>query len=437
MDLYMSTRYASAVISIAVAMSGAYLTFLLTKSKRVALINLVLLSLNWKLIVHGHYANADIFLTLFTTLSLIFAYDYLVNKKDDRRVIFLSVALGLAVGTKITAGMMLPLFVILFIYRKDVMGFLGFIFTVLATFMITNPFSIALNFEFINRIREMATKEAGMVFDSVDPNPMKYMLASIFMLTPFVAAFAAKGVTETIAFLRNKQDRNTNGSIFHILLLSLVIEYLLFFSLQQRRVDRWLLPILPILFLYASLGVASISKIKSKVLKLLLGVICILGISYYYIYFNFLLLQQFQRYTPKAQAYLWLQSNTSPLETKLAYTEEGLDPINKLPNGKAIQFAVYESKGAAETIPQNPYLYNYIIISSRSMENFKREAVRNKYPIYSNRWIQFEDTLNNSGDFELIKSFVLPKPNLIPLSDVYIYRNNNLKVPGNLGLLGT
>lgn len=59
------------------------------------------------------------------------------------------------------------------------------------------------------------------------------------------------------------------------------------------------------------------------------------------------------------------------------------------------------------------------------MQNFKREEVIKKYPQYVERWNNFENTLTDKNKFEMIKEFSLPKPNLIPLSDVYIFKNMN------------
>jgi len=59
------------------------------------------------------------------------------------------------------------------------------------------------------------------------------------------------------------------------------------------------------------------------------------------------------------------------------------------------------------------------------MSYYKNEVVKQKYPIYFKRWNEFEISLFNSKDFEMIKEFTLTKPNLTNLSDVYIFKNLN------------
>jgi len=61
------------------------------------------------------------------------------------------------------------------------------------------------------------------------------------------------------------------------------------------------------------------------------------------------------------------------------------------------------------------------------MENHRRPEVKEAYPEYYLRWNGFFRTLNTTEKFELVKDFSLSKPNLIPLSDVFIYRNLDKK----------
>ena len=57
-----------------------------------------------------------------------------------------------------------------------------------------------------------------------------------------------------------------------------------------------------------------------------------------------------------------------------------------------------------------------------NLSDFKKLEVVKKYPNYTEAWNNFEQELHNESKYTLIKSFVLSKPNLIPLSDVYIYK---------------
>lgn len=414
MDIYVYLRTLTGIFSFLIVPTIYYLYLKLFKDMFGALFSFFLLAFNWRLIVHSHYVNADIFITILLSLSFLTMYLYKTGKKDTLYTILSGILFGLAVGTKITVLLTLPLYWYLFIKKKDIRGLVAFSFIIFGAFMLSNPFSIIYANDFVFRIYTMLFKEAGLVFDSVDLNPFKYVIALSWISTLPVLLLSVFGIYKTY---RGGKDKS-----FHIFLLGNVILYLIFYSLQSRRVDRWLLPILPLIILYASFGISSIKKKLN-----FFGNLLVFG---YYLYFPILLLTQFQQNTPKSSAYLWMRENTiidDPTIKTLVYTEEGLDPMNKLPYSKVYQYNVYEGDGAHLFLPDDPYLYNYVILSSRPMENYKRVPVGDKYPEYHKAWESFENEVTNN--FELIQSFELSKPNLIPLSDVYIYENLTINNP--------
>jgi len=413
--LFIFMRVVNAVVSMLIPILGAYLACSIYKNKSVTLTILALITFNWKLIVHAHYLNQDMFLTvlLLATTAMLFKYYISTNTSAYTLYTTLSgIIFGFAVGTKITALISIPVVALLFVKKKDLYGLVGFGLLALGSYALTNPFSVLFFQDFIFRVYRMTTVEAGLVFDSVDSNPVKYIWALVFTVTPLLAMLSFYGKFISL----KKRDANF---VFHIFLMATVLVYFFFFSIQSRRVDRWLLPILPVLLVYAGYGIVGLLQSLTRVQK----IISLIVISLLYLYFPILLLWQFGRYTPKSEAYLWSKQNLPALAKKLVYTEEGLDPMNKLDGAKVYQFEVYESKGAQFFSP-DPLLasYNYVIISSRPMQNFKRKEVRTKYPVYAQNWDSFEKTLNDETKYEVIKEFVLPKPNLIPLSDVYIYK---------------
>ena len=75
-DLYVWLRSINALVSFLVVAGGTWLAYLMFKNKFIALISFVLLSLNWKFIVHAHYLNQDIFLTLLLIGCFIFLYKF-------------------------------------------------------------------------------------------------------------------------------------------------------------------------------------------------------------------------------------------------------------------------------------------------------------------------------------------------------------------------
>jgi hypothetical protein len=259
----------------------------------------------------------------------------------------------------------------------------------------------------------MGTKEAGMVFDSVNYSPAKGVSGLIQMLGIPIIVLALSGIYKTF---QEKKEQKT----FNLFLTLNILIYLIFFSIQSRRVDRWLLPILPILVIYAAIAWNYLAEKVRMAAPLAIILLTVIGLFPNTLH----LLYQFKRFTPKAEAYIWMQKNTDPLKTKLVITEEGLDPMNKLPMTRVLQYEVYEAQGASLSYPPDPAPYNYVVLSSRPMQNFKNPDVMKKYPDYSTRWAEFEQKILNGNEYKMIKGFGNPKPNLIPLSDVYIYEKN-------------
>lgn len=380
-----------------------------------------LLAFNWKLIVHAHYVNADIVLTVLLGLVFLLTVAYFENT-SRANLLVLGLVFGLAVGTKITALISLPLLLYILFVKKDAYGAVAFLFLTLLGFILTNPFSIIFMDDFVFRIYSMLFKEGGLVFDSVDTNPFKYLLALVSMTSPIVGIVFVAGIVHAVA---KKAVAIVNKLSLHIFLLGNVAVYLIFFSVQSRLVDRWLLPVLPIIFVYFAYFFSELVKIFS-----LKKVVFMTTLAIAYLYYPTVLLTQFQRYTPKSEAYLWAQKNILPISTKLVITEEGLDPMNKLPFSTVEQFNVYEADGAQFNFPPDPLLYDYVILASKPMTNFKRPEVVKKFPYYAQKWQEFENAVLDERKFDLVQSFALPKTfigisNLVNLSDVFVYKKKS------------
>jgi len=413
--LYIFLRSINSLLSLLIIPTISYLYYKLFKDKLGTAIAFTLLAFNWKLISHAHYVNMDIFITILLCATYLTAYLYQEGKRDSLYTYLVGILFGLAVGTKITVLITLPLYWFIFLRKQDSRGFVAFHFLIFGTFIVTNPFSMIFASDFVFRIYSMLFKEAGLVFDSVDLSSFKYIFGLSWISTLPILILSLLGITKI---------KDNKG--FHFFLLGNVLIYLLFYSIQSRRVDRWLLPILPIIILYASYSISSIYTSLATHKKKALGYALLGSIAFYYVSFPWTLLNQFKKDTPKSAAYLWMKDNTTiqdPFTKTLAYTEEGLDPLNKLPYADVSQFNVYESNAANLFFPKDPNIYKYVIISSRPMDNFKRAPVVRKYPNYAGRWRDFETKVTNSNNFKLIKHFETTTPNLIPLSEVSIYEN--------------
>lgn len=426
MDLYVFMRVINAVISFAL-IPAFYLLIKrleLTRRPLVTIAGIFLMAFNWKFIVHAHYLNHDIVITLLILLSNLFFYQYLQHRHtsgkaegDTINTVLFALFFGLAVSTKITTLLTFPIYLLVFFINKDFRNLFASIFIVIGVFIVTNPFAWIFATDFFGRLLEMQTKEAGMVFDSVDYSPFKYIQALSWILTTPILLISAAGM------LTSLKEKTNPKRHFYIVMILQVVLYLMFFSIQSRRVDRWMLPIIPNLLLFSVVGLNYFMGTVKKPAYKIFGMVFIGAAAFYYLYFPALLLKQFQRNTPKSASYIWAKENLPPTSTKFGITEEGLDPLNKLPLSTIWQFNVYESKGAQFVFPPDPLLYDYVIVSSRPMSWTKNPEVVKKYPYYALKWTDFEKSLTDPSKFVRIKFFGLGGTNLIPLSNVSIYQN--------------
>ncbi len=397
-----------------VALTNASLIFLtyflyvrVTKVYKGALLAALLFALNWNQIVLSHYVNQDAYTVFLQLLALYFGYRLFDSKIKTLTVVILGVLVGFLIGTKITTVIVLPLFLLPFIAKKDIRSLVAFLFIVFGSFCLSNPFSIIFFQDFMLRIVEMFTKEAGVVIDSYDPTIFKYFLSLENLITSFLLILSLLGMVH-FGF------RNETTGYKKIYLLGFIVIYVVFFSISSRRIDRWVAPIVPLLLIFSSYYLAHLSK--------KIGLFLVLVSISVYLYKPALLLYQYQRFTPKSEAYLWLQKNTNAVDRKFVLTEEGLDPINKLPNSSSLVFNQYESEGAFLTFPPNPYLYDYIILSSKSLDSYKKDFIQKEHPYYFEKWERFESLVTTSKDFENVYEKSISKPNLINVSDVYVYK---------------
>lgn len=421
MDIYVFLRTVTALTSLIIipAVIGLYKAIFKERKGWEVLLLTFLVSFNWKFIVHAHYVNTDIYLAVLLSLASFFLIKYFYNPEKSLHVILSGITFGLCFGTKITALVSLPWFLYIFLAKKDYRSFFAFLFLSYIAFALSNPFSLIFAQDFVFRILEMRIKEAGIVFDSVNLNSLKYFNALIFITTPLIFVFSLYGKLAALLHIKNKEK------IPHFFLIGQVLTYLLFFSFNAREVTRWLLPIIPFVLIYAVEGISktldTLGK-KEHLKRVLLFSGLILGL-FHYLYYPLLLVKQFNRHTPKSAAYEWIQDNLPPKANKLAITEEGLDPLNKLQDILVIRPKVYTTENAQFDFPPSPIGYDYVILSSKPMQNYKRKEVQENYPYYAKAWEDFEYTVTSSELFILKKEFVLPKPNLAHLSDVYIYES--------------
>jgi len=418
---YMTLRIVNGVLLLSLVPVLAVLYHRIFKDKLGTLIFTFLLAFNWKIIVHSHYLNTDILLTALLAISFLTLYNFYSSEKLNNKLLILSsIFYGLAVGTKVTALITLPLYLFLIIKKSNLKNAGKFLLVLVLSYAISNPFTFIQLQRFFERVSQMRLKENGIVFDSADFTVYKYFLALIFMETLPVFIFSIVG-----AFWWAKKAVEKKNYLFHIFLIGNFLIYFLFFTISSRRVDRWILPILPIALFYAAFICSFILKkaftksIIYKTCAISLLLIC----STYYLKFPFMLLSQFEIQTPQIKMFKWAKQNLISETPKILLTDTSLDPLREIHGVKIMKIGIYASQGAQNQLPYDPTFFEYVFVESRPFSRYQSPVVKELYPTYYARWKLFDDMVRKSSDFVLIKSFETQSPSLIPLSSIYLYKN--------------
>lgn len=410
------------IVTATISSSLILITFLIYKKvfndKKGAVLSAIIVALNWKLIFHSHYLNQDIFVTVLLSFSTLLLILYL-QKHKLWCLIISSAFFGLTVGTKITSLISIPIIIAVLIMKKDFKGILFYITISLAFFSISNLFSIINLNQFVSRILEMKSREAGVVLSSVNTNPLKYVssIASTLSVPATIIFFIS-------LFIVLKENNEKELYLEHILLLGNIFIYLVFFSLNKRLVDRWILPVIPFTVIYISHGIFKFGDaFKSSKYKVFITVASLVSVLSICIYNSFLIYSQLIQGDTKERAYVWtkeyLKNEKSPV---LVYTNKGRDPFCNLKDVDVILFQVYESKEAFNFYPEDPYKYDLIVIYSTMRKNFNNKYVIQNYPEYFEKWSNFMSEIEDSGNFYLISNFKSVKPDLFNVSDIEIYK---------------
>lgn len=421
-------RIVTAVFSLLAVIFTGLLYRKVFKNKIGTLISLALVVLNWKLIANSHYLNHDTYLTIFTISCLYFFISYLYNDSSKKYWhLFISACLlGLAAGTKVTGLLIAPLIGVILLLKKDWKGVFLYIAGVILIFAISNPFFIINFSEFFSRLVKMRTTEAGVVFGDINNNPLRYPFSLFKMLTPLVFLLSIFGIYNYAkpAFSKIKNQKFDNETLVHTLLISTILIYILFYSLTPRMIERWMLPIIPILIIYSTEGILKILEhIKNHKF---INTIIIASIFITVIIFPISLIKQLNMEKPRVSAYKWV-SNYLKQEGKsnykvLMYTNKGYrDPFSKIENCDMDKFEVYESKGAQNSYPKDPMEYNIVVLYSYMERNYENKYVLEKYPKYYRAWDSFNSTVKDPERFKLVGSFETTKLDLLGIPEIFVY----------------
>lgn len=408
MSQHLVLRLFTAFISSFIPVITFILSFKLFKNFKAAVFAGVLASLNWSLIYYAHFLNQDIFVTLTFLLCILFLTMSLESTKKLSLLILSGIFFGFAVGTKITVVSLVPLFLIYFFKQKQWRFGVIFVGAALFAFCLSNPFSIISLQDFIKRLLIMREREAGIVFTSVDFGLFKYLHALSYLLTPEIFILGLLGFYR---IFKTPSDKR-----MHLLILSSICFTVLFFTSTPRRVDRWVVFLIPYFIIYSSYFVFSLKRpwVNFVILVTLLASVTYSGS----------LVRQLSLDKPRAKAFKEMKEITATRDVNtLVYTEEGSDLFMQLDGTRVILFEVYASQHAQRSLPVSPKGYDYIVLSSKAMATFKKPYIVKHYPEYAKSWSSFENSVAHSDQFKLFRSYKTTKLNLLNIAEINIYKN--------------
>ena len=405
--IYLYLRSIYALLSIFACIGVYFLALELAKNnKKIAYIAALLFSLNYYFYWLSKYLNNDVLVVLFTVYFLLF---YLKFKREgNEKYFYLAMLfLGFGIATKVTfaIGAIYP--ILDFLLKKNFKKIFISIGILFLVYLLTNPFTLIYPNEFIQRILEMRIKENGIVIDSYNTSYFKYLFSLTYLITIPVTIFALFYISKKL--IKKELDITIFISLF----------YIIFFSFSSRLVDRWLMPIFPLLIIYALIFLDSL---KLKYLKTLIVIAIFIEVV-----FKFLLTNLELTYNANLLNAFYTFRNAHSNEFKNVYvlTERGLNPFNSLKRTNlgidSQQFVPYVSENAFGIPPLDVNLYDYVVYSSKVRSYFLNPYIYNLDSSFVDTWENSYKTLN-SEDFELLYSFETPFDSIINQENIYIYR---------------
>ena len=404
--IYLYLRVIYAIFSILTCVGVFYLAKQMSKDKNISFLATILFSLNFYFYWMGKYLNNDVLVVLFTIFFLLY---YLKFKELGKNLYFYlaMLFLGFGVSTKITFGIAIIYPFLELLIKKDFKKILIVVGIIFSIYLITNPFTFIFTNEFIQRVMEMRIKENGIVIDSYNTSYFKYLFSLFDVITIPVCIFSLYFVIEKI--IKKKFD----------ITIFIVLFYLLFFSFSNRLVDRWLLPIYPILII---ISLQFLDKFKQKFLKKVILFLIIFQTLGQFVLANY----ELSLNSNMLKSYYSFKENltTKPAKVYLI-TERGLNPYTSLNIADLSlttqQFIPYVSENAFNLFPYNPENYDYVIFSSKVRRYYSNPYIYKLNPEYYSRWEKFYQDLN-SDKFEKVSSFETPFPSALDQENIYIFR---------------
>jgi 4-amino-4-deoxy-L-arabinose transferase-like glycosyltransferase len=241
------------------------LVIVLGRSRLEAFLASAILAASWEVQYHSRWIAPDEVMMQFALLAiLLFAIGW--SSKKFSWFWWGAIAMGLAIGTKYNAGLLLPFFLIgslLVVWQqtrsasKVFMHGAGFGGTSILTFVLTSPGIVIDPFHFFYQVQLQRSIYAAGWFGYTVPSGIPYFwavlrYAGLQVFSHYWPLSVIIGVFCLIGFVRLVLDKPRWPGI---VMTGFVVAYLAYFSQQSALIVRNLLVVIPILCLAASRGI--------------------------------------------------------------------------------------------------------------------------------------------------------------------------------------
>ena len=386
----------------------------------------------------SHFFSVDSFTQFFGWLAIYFALRFHLDSRKKISILFSGVFCGLAMASKISGVLFLPLVTVLLFRFQDltlpitfqsirklffqtfliavVWGWFTYFTLRLASpyyFADSNFFHLALHPKFLANLKELQGWNNPNIWF---PPGVQWASASVLMPikniifyglgVPF-ALFAALG----LIFLIRRMWKWSLEKPFFLIMTGWTVAFLIYYSFQYVKTMRYLQPIYPVFAIFAGFGIYHLSIfiinffVKSKSFHIMLSVLIFTNLLMVLIWPLAFLSIYIQPHS-RIQASDWVYRNL-PQDSTLAkeHWDDGI-PFGKMPINKkfqGVELAVFNQDTAKkmqvlnEQLAQTDY---YILSSNRAWKSISDAP--QKYPLMSKF---YSDLFANKTNFRLINEF--------------------------------
>lgn len=402
---YLIGRFTFGVLPGCAAVFFLYLLGKRVFNKPIGIIAAFFLAINFLHVRNSHYIYFDIPLTLFLIILFIKSVD-LIRTNSVRDYLSTGLLIGVVTGIKYF-GPMLGVFLAavlvhnLIFYRNKTPGNLRkislLILVSMVSFFLLNPYAFLQYGKFLKAVAKISVSSQDTWFH------LKVSLAGSLGLRMLFCGLLGLGMA---IIKKNKPAA---------LLAVFVLSYYLIITMKSQAAERYVMPMVPVLLLFAAYLTHSISEsMKSRVMKKGALVAVSLLLVFPSAHKVFLADRLFLRDDTRTQAYHWIKENIPPRSTMALDALRSWFP--RLEKTKKQLAQVYEdsrditfqrAEGALDFkkklmlsnpgYPENTYILYYM----------RASTIRGFHSVYPDMLIEFDGLIQRGVDYVVVSSSIL------------------------------